>query len=361
MKVRFGPDFPELRSLQRARHRKCRSKGFLLVKHYLSYQPKVSIIVPNYNHIKFLEQRFSTIFDQTFQDFEIIFLDDASKDNSLEVFMKFSKHSKITKTILNEKNSGSPYLQWNRGIVEAHGDYIWIAESDDFAHPEFLETMVAILDRNPRVGIAFCQSVKVDEAGQVIGSTLDWTAELGAELWSKDFIAPGREECGKFLIRKCMIPNVSSALIRKAPLSSVGNAHDAMRYCGDYFTYAKLLEISDLAYISKPLNYFRFSSNTVRSKMAHSWLHEYERAEVLAYVSEKFPLSIKEKSEANHAYIEKLLRGSFYDWRFAWAWMSRILKFHGPINKFCPRFEFKIISLGFRLASRHLKNVIFSI
>ena len=324
----------------------------------LGDQPKVSIIVPNYNHSKFLEQRLLTILNQTFQDFEIIFLDDASKDNSLEVFKHFSKHPKFAKTIVNEKNGGSPYLQWNRGIVEAHGDYIWIAESDDFAHPEFLETMVAILDVNPSVGIAFCQSVKVDEAAQVIGSTLDWTAELGTELWSKDFVAPGREECGKFLIRKCMIPNVSSALIRKAPLSSVGNAHDAMRYCGDYFTYAKLLEISDLAYISRPLNYFRFSSNTVRSKMAHSWLHEYERAEVMAYVSKKFPLSIQERYEANQAYIEKLIRVSFYDPRFAWAWMSRIRKFHGPISKFCPGFEFKMIKMGCRSAGRFLKNAI---
>lgn len=322
----------------------------------LNDHPKVSIIVPNYNHSKFLEQRFSTIFDQTFQDFEIIFLDDASTDNSLEVFKKFSKHPKISKVVINEKNGGSPYRQWNRGIVEARGAYIWIAESDDFAHPEFLETMVGILDGNPSVGISFCQSVKVNEAAQVIGSTLDWTAELGIELWSKDFVAPGREECGKFLIRKCVIPNVSSALIRKAPLALIGNAHDAMRYCGDYFTYAKLLEISDLAYISSPLNYFRFSSNTVRSKMAHSWLHEYERAEVLAYVSEKFPLSSQEKSAANHAYIEKLIRTSFANRRFAWAWMSRIRKFHGPISKFCPGFELKIVFSGFRLASRYLKN-----
>ena len=325
---------------------------------YLNDRPKVSIIVPNYNHSKFLEQRFSTIINQTFQDFEIIFLDDASKDNSLEVFKKFSKHPKIAKAIINENNSGSPYRQWNRGLAESRGDYIWIAESDDFAHPAFLATMVSILDANPSVGISFCQSIKVDESAKEIGSTLDWTAELGVELWAKDFIAHGRDDCGKFLIRKCMIPNVSSALIRKAPLSSVGNAHDAMRYCGDYMTYAKLLEISDLAYVSRPLNYFRFSRNTVRTEMAHSWLHEYERAEVMAYISERYPLSAKEKFEANRVYIDKLIRVSFEDWQFAWALVSRIRKFHAPINKFCPGFEFKVLSAGTRLAGRYLSNFV---
>lgn len=316
--------------------------------------PKVSIIVPNYNHNKFLEQRFSTILNQTFQDFEIIFLDDASKDNSLTVFEKFSKNPKISKSIFNEKNSGSPYHQWNRGLGEARGEYIWIAESDDYSHPEFLATMVNILDTNLNVGISFCQSTKVDESGVVIGSTLDWTADLGSELWTNNFIARGREDCGKFLIRKCIIPNVSSALIRKTSLSLVGNAHDAMRYCGDYFTYAKLLEISDLAYVSRPLNYFRFSSNTVRTKMAHSWLHEYERAEVMAYVSNNFPLSIEEKSEANRIYIEKLLRLSVIDWRFAWALICRIRKFNTQISNFCPKFILKILIAGARLGGHYL-------
>ena len=320
-------------------------------------RPKVSVIVPNYNHGKFLEQRLCSILDQTFSDFEIIFLDDASKDNSLEVFRTFSDHPKIKKSIVNEENCGSPYQQWNRGLIESRGDYIWIAESDDYSHPEFLSTMVSILDANPSVGISFCQSIKVDESSKEFGSTLDWTAELGTELWLKDFIARGRDDCGKFLIRKCFIPNVSSALIRKASLASVGNAHDVMRYCGDYFTYAKLLEISDLSYVYRPLNYFRFSSNTVRTKMAHSWLHEYERAQVMAYVSERYPLSAQEKNEANRVYIEKLIRLAIGDFRFAWAMASRTRKFHAPISKFCPGFEFKVLLTGTKLAGRYLSNL----
>lgn len=317
-------------------------------------RPKVSVIVPNYNHGKFLEQRLSTILGQTFQDFEVVFLDDASKDDSLEVFKRFSEDPRIVRSIINQKNSGNPYRQWNRGLLESQGDYIWIAESDDFSHPDFLATMVSILDANPNVGISFCQSIKVDESSNEIGSTLDWTAELGAELWMRDFIARGREDCGRFLIRKCVIPNVSSALIRKASLSSVGNAHDAMRYCGDYFTYAKLLEISDLAYVSRALNNFRFSRNTVRTKMTHSWQHEYERAVVLAYISERFPLSAQEYAAAKRVYVEKLVRTSCQDWRFAWALLRHIRRFHGPFNKFCPGFELMALSTVIRLIVRHL-------
>ena len=90
--------------------------------------PKVSVIIPNYNHAQFLEQRVESVLNQTFQDFEIIFLDDASTDNSKEVFSKYSNHPKISHVIFNETNSGSPFKQWNKGFGLSTGEYIWIAE-----------------------------------------------------------------------------------------------------------------------------------------------------------------------------------------------------------------------------------------
>ena len=88
--------------------------------------PKVSVIIPNYNHAQFLEQRIQSVLDQTYQDFEIIYLDDASTDNSNEVFAKFANNSRI-RAIYNQTNSGSPFKQWNKGIRLAQGEYVWIA------------------------------------------------------------------------------------------------------------------------------------------------------------------------------------------------------------------------------------------
>jgi len=88
--------------------------------------PKVSVIIPNYNHARFLEQRIQSILNQTYQDFEILYLDDASTDDSNEVFAQFKDDRRI-RSILNQTNSGSPFKQWNRGIKAATGDYIWIA------------------------------------------------------------------------------------------------------------------------------------------------------------------------------------------------------------------------------------------
>ncbi|MCY7320297.1 MAG: glycosyltransferase, partial [Phormidesmis sp. CAN_BIN36] len=75
--------------------------------------PKVSVIIPNYNHDRFLTKRIQTILDQTFQDFEIIYLDDASTDESDAAIAPFLP--RLTHVIKNETNSGSPFKQWNKG------------------------------------------------------------------------------------------------------------------------------------------------------------------------------------------------------------------------------------------------------
>src|SRR5262249_51524204 len=92
--------------------------------------PKVSVIIPSYNHGRFLARRFDSVLAQTYRDFEILFLDDASTDDSLQVFAKYSGHPLI-RAFNNDRNSGSTFKQWNRGVRDAHGEYIWLAESDD--------------------------------------------------------------------------------------------------------------------------------------------------------------------------------------------------------------------------------------
>lgn len=91
----------------------------------------VSVIVPNYNHAQYLDIRLKSILAQTYTDFEIIILDDNSIDNSKEIIKRYEKDVHISHIICNKTNSGSPFIQWNRGFQYAKGDLIWIAESDD--------------------------------------------------------------------------------------------------------------------------------------------------------------------------------------------------------------------------------------
>ena len=124
--------------------------------------PTVSVIVPNYCHAPYLEQRIESILQQTFQDFELILLDDCSTDGSREILERYRNHPKVSGIFYNERNSGSPFKQWKKGLSKATGDYVWIAESDDFSSPCFLERCVRILDTRPDCSIVFTSSYIVE-------------------------------------------------------------------------------------------------------------------------------------------------------------------------------------------------------
>jgi len=138
------------------------------------------VIVPNYNHARFLGRRLDSILGQTYRDFEIILLDDASTDGSAELCEQFARLHSCT-FIHNDKNSGSAFKQWNNGIGLASGRYVWIAESDDFADERFLEVMTGTLDRNPACGLAYCQSLRVDEEEHVLAPGFTYDAGCGSK------------------------------------------------------------------------------------------------------------------------------------------------------------------------------------
>ncbi len=227
--------------------------------------PLISIIVPNYNHAAFLEERLESIFNQTFQDFEVILLDDASTDNSLEILSKYAAHPKVSDFIINKENSGSTFKQWDKGVNLAKGDFIWIAETDDFCELNFLEELLPPLQKDKEVVLSYCQSNKVNEDGIVIGNWLEHTNNLDADLFLKSFIWDGNEFIERFLIYKNVIPNASAVLFRKDRAVKLWylDMDPLLKTCGDWLCYLRLLANKKVSYQAKLLNNFRNHSNSV--------------------------------------------------------------------------------------------------
>ena len=96
-------------------------KSVLNTKEFMR-NPLVSVIVPNYNHARYLKQRLDTVFNQTYQNFEVIILDDKSTDNSLEIINQYKDNPHLSQIVVNEQNSGSPFKQWDKGIKLAKGE-----------------------------------------------------------------------------------------------------------------------------------------------------------------------------------------------------------------------------------------------
>ncbi len=223
--------------------------------------PVVSIIVPNYNHSQFLQQRLDSIFNQSFQNFEIVLLDDASTDNSREILLKFQDHVKVSHVIINRVNSGSPFKQWQKGIDLAIGEYIWIAESDDYCEPNFLESMLKCSLEN--TVLCYCATKNVDANGMVLGMNI-WSSGLDKMRWLTDFKNIGANEIKEYLKYRNTIPNASAVIFKKKIINKVLiPVH--MNYCGDWYIWIELLKQGDISYVCTPLNYFRKHQNTSRT------------------------------------------------------------------------------------------------
>lgn len=230
----------------------------------------VSIIIPNYNHAPFLDERIQSVLNQSYQDFEVILLDDFSTDNSRKVLEKYGNHEKVKQVVFNDKNSGSPFKQWKKGLDLAQGDLIWIAESDDVAHPDFLEKAVESLNASS-ADLVFCQSFNIDPAG-IIKNDYLWHYETyqGYD-WKADLTFGSNEFITNIMFHKNAIVNASSVLFRKKEgLGLILDKIQNFYYCGDWLFWIEYVSLTQkTSYLSEKLNYFRSHDSSTRAKASN--------------------------------------------------------------------------------------------
>jgi len=228
--------------------------------------PTVSVVVPNYNHERFLRQRLDTILAQTYQDFEIVLLDDSSTDDSRAILREYASHPRVACVEFNETNSGSAFKQWNKGVRFARGKYVWIAESDDYADPHFLERMTALLDADENVTVAYCRSWLASEDGRTMGFADGYASFWDPAGWGADFCMDGHQMCRKYLCGTNRIPNASAAVFRKDVYDRVGGADESLVLSSDWKVWIAVALEGRVAYSAEPLNFFRHHGATLRSR-----------------------------------------------------------------------------------------------
>ena len=287
--------------------------------------PRVTVIVPSYNHARYLPQRLESIFSQTYRDFELIVLDDASTDNSAELLRPYAERGEI-QLVVNTQNSGSPFAQWARGAALARGELLWIAESDDFADPRLLERLAATFDRHPGVGLAYCQSWQVDSAGNVGASCEEFARWLDPVRWTGDYINAGRDEVARFLTIQNTIPNASAVLVRTALLRRAVLGANTFRLCGDWITWINVLLESDVAFVAECLNGFRTHDKSVRLTTRRNLdCAECLALKVHACAQLDAPSSVRKRS-FNNEYPRWRDCLEADDLRAQWPWVKRTVR-----------------------------------
>ncbi|QJX47555.1 glycosyltransferase family 2 protein [Hymenobacter taeanensis] len=254
-------------------------------------EPSVSVIIPNYNHARHLPQRIESVINQDYKDIEVIILDDCSPDNSRDIIDAYAATDVRIRVEYNTQNSGSTFKQWNKGVSLARGKYIWIAESDDYADPTFLSTLLKPLEEDVKVGIAFCTSWEVDENNNLHRDNQAFYADINPDFWSKDFIISGIEIVKSYLVYRNIIPNASAVVLRKQVLLSIPPADETMKVIGDWLYWVQVLAECKLAFVAKPLNYFRQHTNNVRSGAVTNGQGLKEEAHLLGLMQQYTPLN----------------------------------------------------------------------
>ena len=205
--------------------------------------PCVSVIVPNYNHARFLPQRLETVLRQSYSDMEVIVLDDASTDTSRDIIMRYADDPRV-RVAFRDVNSGNPCSQWNAGVRLATGEFVWIAESDDYADLNLLQTLVQILRQQPETGLVYCESTVVDDENQEV-------------------------------VVQNLIPNASAVVFRRELYNHIGGADETYTMAGDYELWSRMLLNTHLAFTPDRLNYFRAHQASVRN-MYHTGIKYIE-------------------------------------------------------------------------------------
>jgi glycosyltransferase involved in cell wall biosynthesis len=297
----------------------------------------ISVIVPNYNHAKFLKERIDSILNQTFQDFELIILDDCSTDNSIEIIESYRQLPNVS-IFYNSKNSGSPFKQWKKGIKLAKGKYIWIAESDDFAESTFLETMFRILEIGN--GLAYCRSMDVDQNG-IKKNDFFWADGLDENRWKSDYENNGNDEIKNHLVYRCTIPNASACVFKKE-LAPIDCGFDKMRYCGDWLFWIKLLEKTSLGFSAETLNHFRHHEGSTRNKKSakQELKKKLEIISIIETTRMQFKLEVPNENE--YKFYDWVIKG-FYKELIIPKKLKHMLIFYS--NRFYPNLYFSYLKL----------------
>lgn len=275
--------------------------------------PKVSVIIPNYNYARYLHERMESVLNQTFTDYEIILLDDASDDNSRDILKELSLNPKVTKTLINDSNSGSPFRQWQRGIELAQGEYIWIAEADDSSAPTFLERCVNALDHNPKAVLAFTGSNAIGSEGEEKDIDYDqWFDERHKKRVGKELTHDGVRFVTHNQYWRCYVYNASGTVFRR---SAFGNGKDfgecfSMRNSGDWLFWSIVAAKGEVIEIYDKLNIIRRHDANQTEKGIKNGNIFFDDLKVIKYIESHFPVGRYRRTVRHGTLYKNTMRSS---------------------------------------------------
>jgi glycosyltransferase involved in cell wall biosynthesis len=292
------------------------------MKPLTSKNPLVSVIIPNYNHAKYLDERIQSVLNQTYQNFEVIILDDLSTDNSKEVIEKYRNAPHVSQIVYNEKNTGLPFKQWDKGISLAKGELIWLAESDDSCDRRLLEVLVKDLIDTDSV-YAFCNLIYMDSHSYLRNTPMN-IGDNGVTWW------PGKSFIFQYLRFNNSVANASGCIFRKDAALQVDHQYEKYRGSGDWLFWIEMAELGNVVFDKRTLNYFRQHGDNTTATLINNGTNMIDNYDILVYLKKRNLITNKDviRAKIRQFYVakrstftkpqikEKVLETWGYNWKY---------------------------------------------
>jgi glycosyltransferase involved in cell wall biosynthesis len=282
--------------------------------------PLVSVIMPCFNHARYVEESIKSVLNQTERDLELILVDDGSTDGSPEVIEATSAGNGRVKPLYHPTNQGASHSR-NDGLNHATGEYVAFCDADDLWLPEKLEKQLELFSRFPVVDIAYSDTKIINSAGE----------ETGA-LFSDRFPVPGSGN-GNLFYDLCVrnFINMQSALVRRKAIHPENYFDPNIRWVEDWLFWIKLARNTSFIYSPEPLGLYRVHEGSSAATQAQGLIQNRIKVytQILGFadrlprrvLSEIFyrmgvGLAQLKQSEAKRSYADALMHNPLH-WKAA--------------------------------------------
>lgn len=228
-------------------------------------KPLVSVIIPSYNHEKYIKQAVESVLCQTYENLELIVIDDGSIDHSCEIVSKI-KDNRLT--FINQENKGA-HNAINRGLNMARGEYLAILNSDDVFHPDRLRQCVNTLEKSKDI-LLVCTYIEIINANGISqGIKMAWRNMEPWQLKDRSRSYAVTNDFAKNLLSSNFISTTSNMIFRREVFEKIGGMRN-LRYAHDWDFALRVVKLGKCAIIEKPLIQYRIhDSNTISKGRKH--------------------------------------------------------------------------------------------
>ena len=223
----------------------------------------LSIVFPNYNHARFLPKQLQSMLNQSFQPLEIIIIDDASTDNSVEVIREFIRKAPYIRLFCNNKNLGVEH-NINRLIEMASGDYIFLSAADDLILPGFFEKSMRLLTQNPEAGLCSAMVRLIGENGEDRGIRAMPVVSNKPCFLSPDKVQYNLCKYGRWV-------TISSMIMKRSAVIQEGGQQEGLGSFADNFLALIIALKHGVCFIPEPLGCWRQLATGHGSKLNNDW------------------------------------------------------------------------------------------